>query len=217
VRCIPSSTLFLTFAPAPRTLLNVAQGQFRTLINLVVVFGLLGTFLWGGSRLLNALTGSDQAASAAPTPQAVIEQPGAFDTPIATPRGGTHAPIPSPTPTVAPPTDTPAPTPTPKAPPKVIISLSALGDNPTHTITLTGGLVQVYCLVRNSALPPGPNNNLVFSWLQGPPPAFFSYPEPESQGVPFTLAYYKFTAPGKYRCEVVDNGQSIDGADFTLQ
>ncbi len=195
----------------------MAQGQFRTLINLVVVFGLLGTFLWGGSHLLNALAGSNQAAGAVPTPQSVIEQPGAFDTPTATPRGGPHAPTPSPTPTVVPPTDTPAPTPTPKAPPKVIISLSALGDNPTHTITLTGGLVYVYCLVRNSALPPGPNNNLVFNWLQGLPPAFSSWSEAAFQGVPYTYAYYKFATPGKYSCQVVDNGQPIGSSDFTLQ
>ncbi len=195
----------------------MAQGQFRTLINLVVVFGLLGMFLWGGSHLLNALTGSDQAVGAAPTPQAVIEQPGAFDTATATPRGGTHAPTPSPTPTVAPPTDTPAPTPTPKAPPKVIISLSQAGSNPTHTINLTGGLVYVYCLVRNDALPPGPNNNLVFNWLQGPPPAFSSYPEAAFQGVPYTYAYYKLAAPGKYSCQVVDNGQTIGASDFMLQ
>ncbi len=195
----------------------MAQGQFRTLINLVVVFGLLGMFLWGGSHLLNALTGSDQTAGAAPTPQSVIEQPGAFDTATATPRGGTHAPTAIPTPTVAPPTDTPAPTPTPKAPPKVIISLSPLGDSPAHTINLTGSLVQVYCLVRNSALPQTGTNSLLFRWLQGPPPAFFTLPLVPSADVPFTYTFYRLSTPGKYRCEVVDNGQPFGAADFTLQ
>jgi len=195
----------------------MAQGQFRTLINLVVVFGLLGTFLWGGSRLLNALTGSDQAAGAVPTPQSVIEQPGAFDTPTATPRGGTRAPTPITTPTVVPPTDTPAPTPTPNAPPKVIMSTSILGTNPSTKFTLPGGPLVLYCLARNSALPPG-TNTLLFNWTENAPPPFFTYSVVLAGGAySFTFAP-AISSAGKYRCDVYANGSSqlFGSVQFTV-
>ncbi len=192
----------------------MAQGQFRTLINLVVVFGLLGTFLWGGSHLLNALTGSDQAARAAPTPQSVVEQPGAFGTATATPRGGTHAPTPIPSPTVVPPTDTPAPTPTPKAPPKVIASLSILGTNPSKTFSLGGGTQQIYCLVRKSALPPG-QPFVLLTWTKDQPPPYFQHAAVDLTEQ-YSGAFINAISAGKYRCDAAINGQPFASTEFTV-
>ncbi len=185
----------------------MAQGQFRTLISFLIVLALAGAFLWGGSHLLNSVTGS-AAPVATATPPAVVEQPGSTATtrPVKSRRGVTA------TPTATPP---PAPTPTPNTPPKVFIALDNVGTGAASTFSLGGGPKKIFCLVRNSALPGGAAN-LRIDWSQNNL-AFFQYPSPVQTGT-YSYSFDPLSNPGKYRCAVTINGDTkpFASADFTL-
>ena len=52
----------------------VIYNHFRTLVSLLIVLSLAVVFLWGGSRVLNSMTGAAAPAPTA-TPKPAIEQP----------------------------------------------------------------------------------------------------------------------------------------------
>lgn len=185
----------------------MAQGQVRTLISFLIVLALAGAFLWGGSHLLGSIAGSASPVTT-PTPQVVVEQPGATATTRPVKRRRT---------TPTPPTRTPppAPTPTPNTPPKVFIALDNVGTGEAGTYSLGGGPKKIFCLVRNSALPPG-TANLRIDWIQNGL-AFFQYPSQVQIGT-YSYSYDPLSNPGKYRCAITVNGATkpFASADFTL-
>jgi hypothetical protein len=64
----------LTFGAVTRTLPIVIYSHFRMLVSLLIVVTLALVFLWGGSRVLNAVTEATPPAPSA-TPQPAIERP----------------------------------------------------------------------------------------------------------------------------------------------
>lgn len=182
----------------------MVYSQFRTLISLLIILCVTGIFLYGGSRVLHAVTG---AAAPAPTATLIplIERP-----PTASPTPRTHKTA---TPTPGP-TDTPQPSPTPKGPPKVFLTDGNSGSAPSSTFKV--GLYRSYCWVRNSALPPN-TTSITFSWYQQPNRFIWQYAViPSATDVSGAYFNASFLTAGKYRCDVVVNGQIVGSAEFSL-
>src|SRR5579883_102310 len=194
----------LDFSPRDTYAAHVVYSQFRTLISLLIILCVTGIFLYGGSRVLHAVTGA-----AAPEPTAtlipLIEQP-----PTASPTPRTHRTA---TPTPGP-TDTPQPSPTPKGPPKVFLTDGNSGSAPSSTFKV--GLYRSYCWVRNSALPPN-TTSVTISWYRQPNTFLFQYAIQPSGGEASAAFFYASSLPaGKYRCDAVVNGQVVGSAEFSL-
>ena len=211
----------MTFTLRGRTLPIVVYGQFRTLINLLLVLALGGIFIWGSFRVFGALAGSSSAAPVIATATPVVERPTAPPAPTATRRANTGpgssvkgTPTPRPT---------PRPSPTPKTAPKVIVVL-AESDTKGETkfsaaaIPFAGGFPILWFRVRNSALPQ--TGSITFSWYREQPTVFINqYAAPRSVGE-FTDVNYRDSqlhVPGaKFRCDVAVNGVPIDSVHFTI-
>jgi hypothetical protein len=182
----------------------VVYSQFRNLISLLIILFVTGMFLYGGSRVLRAVTGV-----AAPEPTAtlvpIVEQP---TTASPTPRTRKTA-----TPTPGP-TDTPQPSPTPKGPPKVFLTDTNVGTTPSSTFKV--GLYRSYCWVRNAALPPN-TTSVTFSWYRQPSTFIWQYAVvPSAAGTSGAYFYASSLPAGKYRCDAVVNGQVVGSAEFSL-
>ncbi len=191
-------------------------GQFRTLINLLLVLALGAVFLWGGFRVFGAFTNSASAPLPTATPRPIIERP---TIPPATPtrRAGTVAKA------TATPRPTPRPSPTPNTPPKVIVATSESDSTGATsfragTVLLAGGIPELWCRARNSALPA--QGSVTFTWFKDQPTVFVDqYPVGRLSGE-FTDGFYKdgqFAVAGsKFRCDVAVNGVAIGSARFTI-
>lgn len=204
----------MTFAFLGRTLPIVVYSQFRTLISLLIVIFTAGLFMWGGSKLLNSVTGAAPPPPTATVP-AAIEQPATPTLPAvtATARAFQRA---HPSPTATPrPTATPSPTPTPKGPPKVFTTTSL--DTSTQSTKFPTGIARIYCWVRNVALSPG-TASATFWWYADQPPQLLNQFALTRQGGDNTIAWFPFAAQpqGKYHCEVTANGQVVGDAHFTI-
>jgi len=197
----------------------VVYGSFRTLINLLLVLALGAIFIWGSFRVFGAFTGSASAPPPTLTPMAVVEHPVAPPTATPTKRAvrGTGARA---TPTPRP---TPRPTPTPNTPPKVFVTLletdtTGATSFSAKAVPLSGGAPQLWCRVRNSALPTV--GSVTFTWQKDVPNASpYQYAVARQAG-DFTDGYFQnsgFSVPGnKFRCDIAVNGQSIGSAHFTI-
>lgn len=189
-----------------RTLRIVIYGRYRTLISIVIVLILAGAFLWGGTHMLNTVTGTAAPPSPTATVRPVIEQPAVTATPLA-----------SPTPQHPNATATPLPTATPNAPPKVFVSASEADLTPTTSFPT--GLTHIWCHVRNSTLPKGAVSVLfAYYWLfGGANQSMFSHSEAPFPASLTTDAYWLGTSnPGKYSCNVTVDGRPFGSAHFSL-
>ena len=208
------TSLFLTFRLRGLTLRIVIYNQFRTMISMVIVLAVAVGFLWGGSRLLNSVTG---AAPPPPTPtvKPAIEQPTVAPTatphPKGAPGGSAHPTVP------AAPTATPRPSPTPNTPTKVFMTAREFDKTPVTTFHLSQGLSSLWCHARNSALPPG-TTTMTFYWTKDEPNGFLNQFALGLQSGPFTDAYYQYVAAhtGTYRCDVIINNQTFGSVHFTV-
>jgi len=199
----------------------VVYGQFRTLINLLLVLALGAVFLWGGFRVFGAFTSSASAPPPA-TPRPVVQQLPTMTVPPATPtrRAGASTSAKA----TATPRPTPRPSPTPHTPPKVIVAASEGSSTgatsfKVGTIPLsTTGYPQLYCKVRNSALPPG-TTSFTMTWTKdGPDSSAYQYTVQRQPG-DFSYGNYissRLSTPGAYRCDVNINGQPFGSAHFTI-
>jgi hypothetical protein len=182
----------------------VVYSQFRNLINLLIILFVTGAFLYGGSRVLHAVTGA-----AAPAPTAtlipIIERPA-----TATAASRVHKTA---TPTPGP-TETPQPSPTPKGPPKVFLTDNNSSLTPANTFKV--GLYRSYCWVRNSALPSN-TTSVTISWYRQPSTFLFQYAViPTAAEVSGAYFFTSALPAGKYRCDAVVNGQVVGSAEFSL-
>lgn len=190
----------------------MVYSQIRTLISLLIILAVAALFLWGGAQLLGSVTGSAAPAPTATVPPAT-ELPSFGATPRATAtKGGPHKPA---TPTPSPTNTPPPPTATPKGPQKVFMTQTQSAANPSTTFPV--GLDRLYCWVRTSALPPGATYT-TFTWNKESPAVFLNnvgvqrYPgDVNGSWFPFSLQ-----TAGKYRCDVVVNGQQIGSVHFTV-
>ena len=86
------------------------------------------------------------------------------------------------------------------------------------SVPIVGGSPQLWCRVRNSALPPV--GSVVFSWYKDQPSAFILQYTVGRLSGDFTDGYLKDsdfrTAGAKFRCDVAVNGQQIGSAHFTI-
>lgn len=211
----------MTFGLLARTLRIVVYSQIRTLISIAVVLVLAVVFLWAGNRVLNAVTG---AASSPPTPtvKAIVEPPTAVPTARRRkqPTPTTHAAhTPAARATVKPTAHHPHPTPTPHTPPKVFVTSSNTADHPAALFHINSAVNRFYCWVRNSTLPPG-ITAVTFNWVQEKPTNQFLTQYPVGKAAfPFTGGFYQgyiTQNAGKYRCDVVINGQVFGTARFAV-
>ena len=188
--------------------------HFRTLVSLLIVLGLALVFLWGGSRVLNSMTGAAAPAPTA-TPKPAIEQPASVSVTRSTkPARVRHTrPTARPRPIHEPAAHRPHPTATPNTPPSVFVTASASPASPAQVFPL--GLERLYCWVRNSALPPG-TVSITFNWTRDQPNGFLYQFPLARQPQAYTGAYY-FVPPiaGKYRCDILINGQPFGSAHFS--
>ncbi len=191
-------------------------GRFRTLISLFIVLAMGGLFLYAGSRILNSLSGAGASAPlVTPTPRPAIEQPTVVPTPTPRPTAPAHV-----KPVASPPAKrtTPRPSPTPNTPPKVIVS-SSLANTKGATTFKAGAYPQLYCLIRNSAVPTSAGSVLL-TWTKDTAGGFLNqYSVPRSGGADYSMySYYPYVAqnPGAYRCDVTANGQPFGSARFTV-
>lgn len=178
-------------------------GRYRTLISIVIVLILAGAFLWGGTHMLNTVTGTAAPPSPTATVRPVIEQPAATTTSLAIP-----------TPQHPNATVTPLPTATPNAPAKVFIA--ALQTDLTPTTTFHVGVSKVWCLVRNSTLPASAVS-VSISWKQEQPDlSLFQITQKPWSGT-ITGSYYLVSAtPAKYRCDVAVDGRVFGSARLSV-
>ncbi len=103
-----------------------------------------------------------------------------------------------------------------RASPTVFVSLSSRGTKAATVFALHGQNRRIFCLVRNSALPPVPVYvALLFQWSQGAPLPSFIFPENRVAGQ-FSYAYYTVSTAGRYRCDVSANGRLVGSAPFTV-
>jgi len=209
----------LTFTRPGRTLPIVVYGQFRTLINLLLVLALGAIFIWGSFRVFGALAGSASATPAIATATPFVEHPTAppSPAPTATRRSGSGAPArPTPRPT-------PRPSPTPNTPPRVYVALSANDPKGATSfaaadLPIRDGYPTVYCIVRNSALPT--IGSVTFSWYREQPTSFLF--QPITPRLPGDITYWYYPSPlfkspgGKFRCDAMVNGVAIGSAHFTI-
>jgi len=195
----------------------VIYGQFRTLINLLLVLALGAVFLWGGFRAFGAFTSSASAPLPTATPRPVVQQLPTIPPPTPTRRANVAAKA------TATPRPAPKPSPTPNTPPKVIVAASEgspIGATTfkAGTIPLSGGYPELWCKVRNSALPPG-TTSFTMTWTKdGPDTSAYQYSVQRLAGE-FTDGYYissRLSTPGAYRCDVNINGQPFGSAHFTI-
>jgi len=200
----------------------VIYGQFRTLINLLLVLALGAVFLWGGFRVFGAFTSSASVPPPTATPRPMVQQLPTIPPATATPtrRAGTVAQA------TATPRPTPRPTPTPNTPPKVFVATSETASTgatsfKAGTIPLSStGYPQLYCKVRNSALPPG-TTSFTMTWTKDGPDSSssaYQYSVGRTAG-DFTYGNYissRLSVPGAYRCDVNINGQPFGSARFTI-
>lgn len=194
--------MILTFIRPLRTLRIVIYGRYRTLVSIAIVLVLAVGFLWGGSRMLNAVTGT-ATPSPTPTLRPVIEQPTSTPGPRATP---------TPRRPIA--TATPQPTATPHTPAKVFISASQTDLTPTASFHV--GASKIWCLVRNSALPAGAVSVSINWWQEQPSLNLYQISQAPWSG-PVTGSYYYVSAtPAKYRCDVAVDGQPFGSARFAV-
>jgi hypothetical protein len=206
----------LTFGRPLRTLPIVIYSQVRMLISLLIVLALALAFLWGGSRVLNSVTGAAPPAPTA-TPRPVIEQP--VLVPATHRAGPQRARVAHKQPKVVRvrPSHKPAaprPTPTPHAPPSVFMTADASTASPQTVFHL--GLDRLYCWVRNSALP-STAVTITFNWAKDQPNGFLYQFALARQPYAYTGAYYYVPqVAGKYRCDIIINGQTFGSAHFRL-
>ena len=204
----------------------MVYGAFRSFVNIGLVLALGIFFIWGTFHLSNALGSSASAPLATPTPQSIIEQP---MSPSSNPTkrasnglGVKNMPAVRATPRPRP-SRRPRPSPTPNIPPKVIVTASE-GETKGATsfsaksIPLVGGFPQLWCRVRNDALPT--IGSITFTWDKGAPTASpFQYAVQRQLGT-FTDGYLRgggLNVPGnKYRCVATVNGVVIGVVSFTI-
>jgi hypothetical protein len=199
----------------------VVYGQFRTLINLLLVLALGAIFIWGSFRLFGAVAGGAAAAPVIATSTPVVERPTPPSAPTPTKRasgsqGAASGAKASPTPH-------PTQRPTPSAPPKVYVALSATDPRgatsfAAASLPIRDGYPTVYCIVRNNALPA--IGSVTFTWYREQPTNFLFQPVTPRLPGDFTYWYYPsplFKAPGgKFRCDAMVNGVSIGSAHFAI-
>ena len=193
-----------------RTLRIVIYSHFRMLVSLLIVVALALVFLWGGSRVLNSVTGATPPAPSA-TPQPAVEQPTAVPVTRSTKpaRVGHKRPVTRPQPVHKPAAHRPPATVTPS----VFVTAAAAAANPATAFPL--GLQRLYCWVRNSALPQGAVS-ITFNWTKDQPNGFLYQFSLARQPFAYTGAYYFVPqVAGKYRCDIIINGQPFGSAHFT--
>jgi hypothetical protein len=97
--------------------------------------------------------------------------------------------------------------------PRVFVTASASTANPAAVFPL--GLQRLYCWVRNSALPPG-TVSITFNWTKDEPNGFLYQFSLSRQPYAYTGAYYPVPqVAGKYRCDIIINGQPFGSAHFS--
>ena len=209
----------LDFYPRAPYSPNVIYGQFRTLINLLLVLALGAVFLWGGFRAFGAFTSSASAPLPTATPRPVVQQLPTIPPATPTRRAGTGTGAKA----TATPRPTPRPSPTPNTPPKVIVALSVSDTKGATSLSaasvpIRDGYPSVYCLARNTALPA--QGSVTFTWYNDQPNAFLWQQAIPRQPGDFTIYYYEhpqFKTPGgKFHCNVAVNGVDIGSAHFTI-
>jgi hypothetical protein len=192
----------------------VIYSHFRMLVSLLIVVALALVFLWGGSRVLNSVTGAPAPAPRA-TPKPAIERPTLVPVTRSTQpaRGGHKRPVAHPRPVHKPAAHRPPPTATPNTMPSVFVTASASPASPATVFPL--GLQRLYCWVRNSALPRG-TVSITFNWTKDQPNGFLYQFSLARQRFAYTGAYYVVPqVAGNYRCDVIVNGQPFGSAHFT--
>jgi hypothetical protein len=198
-----------------RTLPIVIYSQVRMLLSLLIVLALAVVFLWGGSRVLNSVTGAPPPAPTA-TPRPVVEQPTLVPLARSTRqvRAGHKRPVARAQPTHQLAARRPPPTATPPTPPSVFVTASASVASPAKVFPL--GLDRLYCWVRNSALPQGVVS-ITFNWAKDQPNGFLYQFSLARQPDAYTGAYYYVPqVAGNYRCDIIINGQTFGSAHFRL-
>jgi hypothetical protein len=204
----------LTFGAVTRTLPIVIYSHFRMLVSLLIVVTLALVFLWGGSRVLNAVTEATPPAPSA-TPQPAIERPTVVPVTRSTKaaRGGHTRPVARPRPVHKPAAHRPPPTATANTAPSVLVTASASPASPATVFPL--GLQRLYCWVRNSALPPGAVS-ITFNWTRDQANGFLYQFSLARQRNAYTGGYfYVPQVAGKYRCDIIVNGQPFGSAHFS--
>ena len=196
-----------------RTLPIVIYSHFRMLVSLLIVVALGLVFVWGGSRVLNAVTEATPAAPSA-TPKPAIERPTAVPVTLSTKTArGEHTRPVARRPSHKPAAHRPAPTATPNTTPNVFVTASASPASPATVFPL--GLQRLYCWVRNSALPPG-TVSITFDWTKDQPNGFLYQYSLSRQRRAYTGAYfYVPQVAGKYRCDIIINGQPFGSVHFS--
>ena len=212
----------LDFYPRAPYSPNVIYGQFRTLINLLLVLALGAVFLWGGFRVFGAFTSSASAPLPTATPRPVIQQLPTIPPATPTRRTGTGTGAKA----TATPRPTPRPSPTPNTPPKMFVT-TAEGSSTGATTFKVGtiplsstGYQELYCKVRNSALPPG-TTSFTMTWTKDGPDSSSSAYQYSVGRQPGDFSYGNYissrlSVPGAYRCDVNINGQPFGSARFTI-
>ena len=201
----------LTFGAVTRTLPIVIYSHFRMLVSLLIVVALALVFLWGGSRVLNSVTEATPPAPSA-TPQPAVEQPTVVPVTRSTKpaRVGHKRAVARPQPVQKPVAH--RPTATPNTTPSVFVTASASTANPATVFPL--GLQRLYCWVHNSALPQGAVS-ITFNWTKDQPNGFLYQFSLARQPYAYTGAYYFVPqVAGKYRCDIIVNGQPFGSAHF---
>ena len=195
-----------------RTLRIVIYSHFRMLVSLLIVVALGLVFVWGGSRVLNAVTEATPAAPSA-TPKPAIERPTAVPVTLSTKTArGEHTRPVARRPSHKPAAHRPAPTATPNTTPNVFVTASASPASAATVFPL--GLQRLYCWVRNSALPPG-TVSITFNWTKDQPNGFLYQFSLSRQRHAYTGAYYYVPqVAGTYRCDIIINGQLFGSAHF---
>jgi hypothetical protein len=204
----------LTFGAVTRTLPIVIYSHFRMLVSLLIVVALALVFLWGGSRVLHAVTEATPLAPRA-TPKPAIERPTIVPVTRSTKpaRVGHKRPAARPRPVHKPAAHRLPPTATPNTTPSVFVTASASPASPATVFPL--GLQRLYCWVRNSALPPG-TVSITFNWTKDQPNGFLYQFSLSRQPNAYTVAYYYVPqVAGKYRCDIIVNGQPFGSAHFS--
>ena len=93
------------------------------------------------------------------------------------------------------------------------MTASASPASPAQVFPL--GLERLYCWVRNSALPPGAVS-ITYNWTKDQPNGFLYQFSLARQRSAYTGAYYYVPqVAGKYRCDIIVNGQPFGSAHFT--
>src|ERR671937_662912 len=184
------------------------------LVSLLIVVALGLVFLWGGSRVLDAVTEATPPAPSA-TPKPALERPTVVPVTRSTNpvRGGHTRPVARPRPVHKPAAHRLPPTATPNTTPSVFVTASSSPASPATAFPL--GLQRLYCWVRNSALPQGAVS-ITFNWTKDQPSGFLYQFSLARQPYAYTGAYYYVPqVAGKYRCDVIVNGQPFGSAPFS--